>query len=66
MPICGFSVQEMFKELVGPLPDGMQAQTNEMIGYWAQHPESWHPIQLSKAPRLCQQRLFHGGRLDEP
>ena len=55
---CNFGVQEMFKELYGFLPQGMNARANEMVKYWRAHPEHWQPIQLSEAQDLANQGYF--------
>ncbi|MDE6158692.1 MAG: hypothetical protein K2F69_01110 [Bacteroidaceae bacterium] len=55
---CNYGVQEMFKELFGFLPSGMNCMANEMTMYWRKTPEHWRKIQLSEAQSLANQGYF--------
>lgn len=55
---CNYGVQEMFKELFGFLPSGMNCMANEMTMYWRNTPEHWRKIQLSEAQSLANQGYF--------
>lgn len=56
--ICNLSVKEMYRELIGTLPDGMDVKANKMTEYWMQHPEQWQPISLSQAQDYANKGYF--------
>lgn len=56
--ICNLSVQEMYKELIGTLPDEMDTLANGMVRYWSRTPDLWHPISLYQAQDYANKGYF--------